>query len=67
MPSGWWHAMLNLEQIIVITKNWADAASAPVVLGELRKRPATHAAHFNEAVASTLVGACVERLAELPA
>ena len=66
VPSGWWHAVLNLEQTVAVTENWADAASAPAVLGELRKRPATRAAHFNEVGAPTLAGACVERLAELP-
>ena len=36
LPSGWWHAVLNLERTIAITENRVDDANLHAVLEEMR-------------------------------
>lgn len=36
LPSGWWHAVLNLERTVAITENRVDDANLHAVLEEMR-------------------------------
>ena len=43
LPSGWWHAVLNLSPTIAITENRVDDANVKAVLEEMRSSdPASH-------------------------
>ena len=39
VPSGWWHAVVNLEHSVAITENWAHEHNIKEVRSEISKRP----------------------------
>ena len=48
VPSGWWHAVINLEVTIAVTENWAGNFNVEQVMAELLKRPRTQMSASND-------------------
>ena len=60
VPSGWWHAVLNLTPTISVTENWAGHFNIGEIIEEIKHRPNTR---HNE---KTPAPACLQQLRGVP-
>jgi hypothetical protein len=60
VPSGWWHAVLNLTPTISVTENWAGHFNIGEIVQEIKRRPKTR--HKEKTPAPD----CLRRLRRVP-